>query len=212
MDYLTVKSFAYDEFTERKSRFIGYIMPATTKEQAEKFISKIKSRNYDATHNVSAYILHDGNLEHCSDDGEPQGTAGVPVLDVLKKEKLTNVCVVVTRYFGGIMLGSGGLVRAYSKGCKIAVSAAEWISMRLCQRMTVEIDYTFYGKINHLLPDYNIKIEASDFSDKVTLQFLVPMASSKKITDMLMENTNAQVDINLLEHVFAEFPHEFETK
>ena len=122
-DYITLNQRAQDEFVERKSRFIGTATPVSTQEEAIAFIDEMRSKYWDATHNVYAYILRDGTKRY-SDDGEPQGTAGVPVLDVLQKEGLTDLCVVVTRYFGGILLGAGGLVRAYSHGAKIAVDAA----------------------------------------------------------------------------------------
>lgn len=109
MDYKTVRAESQDEFVERKSRFIGYIAPVKTEKEAQDFIVKISKQHFDATHNVYAYVLRDGMTRRYSDNGEPQGTAGVPVLDVLLKEGLTDVCVVVTRYFGGIMLGAGGL-------------------------------------------------------------------------------------------------------
>ena len=117
MGYSTIKESASAEFVEKKSRFIGYIAPVKTAEDAAAFIAEIKRKHWDATHNVSAYLLKNGQKKY-SDDGEPQGTAGMPMLDVLEKENLTDVCVVGTRYFGGILLGGGGLVRAYS--CKNA--------------------------------------------------------------------------------------------
>ena len=114
MKYITVKSPAESSYTEKRSEFIGHISPAETNEDAINFINHIKENNRKARHNVYAYILRDGNISRYSDDGEPQGTAGIPVLEVLRKNNLTDVCCVVTRYFGGILLGGGGLVRAYS--------------------------------------------------------------------------------------------------
>ena len=122
-EYTTILDRAEDEFVERKSRFIGAIAPVETEEEALDFIAQIKHQHRDATHNTYAYVLKNG-VKRYSDDGEPQGTAGVPMLDCLEKEGLVDVAVVVTRYFGGILLGAGGLVRAYSHGAKIAVDAA----------------------------------------------------------------------------------------
>ena len=144
MEYRTILNEASDEFIERKSRFIGYIKPVTTQEDAVSFINEIKSKHWDATHNVYAYILRDGQIRRYSDDGEPQGTAGIPVLDVLQKEGLTDCVVVVTRYFGGILLGGGGLVRAYSHAAKLAVDAAGVIKMSMCVRAECECDYGYY--------------------------------------------------------------------
>ena len=115
-EYLTLKQEASDEFYEKRSRFIGYAKPVTTLEQATEFINTIRQKHWDATHNVYAYVLRDGQQRRYSDDGEPSGTAGVPVLDVLLKGNITDCCVVATRYFGGVLLGAGGLVRAYSQG------------------------------------------------------------------------------------------------
>ena len=120
-DYKTVKTESHDEFTEKRSRFIGYVKPVKTEDEATGFISSIRSKHWDARHNVYAYSLREGNIKRYSDDGEPSGTAGMPVLDVITKNEVYDVCVVVTRYFGGVLLGTGGLVRAYSQGAKLAL-------------------------------------------------------------------------------------------
>ncbi len=137
MSYKTVKAFASASFIEKKSEFIGYISPVRTNDEAVAFINSIKAENRKARHNVYAYILRDSNITRYSDDGEPQGTGGVPVLEVLQKEGLYDVCVVVTRYFGGILLGTGGLTRAYSKGCKLAIEAAQIMQMHKANTLTV---------------------------------------------------------------------------
>ncbi|MBQ2755942.1 MAG: YigZ family protein [Oscillospiraceae bacterium] len=168
-DYKTVADFYSDEFVEKRSRFIGYIAPAQTPEEATAFINEIKAKHWDATHNVYAYILREGQLSRYSDDGEPQGTAGMPVLGVLQKSGLTDVVVVVTRYFGGILLGGGGLVRAYSHGAAIAVEGAEILNMRLCKVFTVDSDYTLYGKISRMLPRFNIQQQNIEFGASVVL-------------------------------------------
>ena len=120
-NYKTVKFNTKDEFVEKRSRFIGYCKPVTTEQEAIDFINKIKKDHWDATHNVYAYSLREGQIKRYSDDGEPSGTAGMPALDVILKNDVVDVVVVVTRYFGGVLLGTGGLVRAYAKGCKVAL-------------------------------------------------------------------------------------------
>ena len=148
MEYKTIRQAASAEFVEKRSRFIGYISPVQTPEQAAEFIDSIKSQHWDATHNVPAYILREGNLCRFSDDGEPQGTAGMPVLSVMQKEGVTDCAIVVTRYFGGILLGGGGLVRAYSHSAKLALDAGGIVTRALCSIVRVRSDYTFYGRLN----------------------------------------------------------------
>ena len=188
MDYITINGSAEDSFIEKKSEFVGYIKHVETSEEAVAFINEIRAKNRKARHNVYAYILREENTIRYSDDGEPQGTAGVPVLDVLQKEGLTDVCVVVTRYFGGILLGGGGLVRAYSKGCKIAVDAAQKMIMCECAEITVSCDYSLYGKISHVLPEFQVKILDTIFENDVTIKMLVKKifisSLKEKITDI----------------------------
>ena len=147
MQYRTIRAAASAEFVEKRSRFIGYISPVTTQQDAIAFIDSIKSKHWDATHNVPAYIIRNGNICRFSDDGEPQGTAGMPALNVLQKEELTDCVLVVTRYFGGILLGGGGLVRAYSHAAKIAVDAGGIVSRAECIIVKIRCDYTFYGRL-----------------------------------------------------------------
>ena len=180
-EYKTVEKEASDFFIEKKSKFIGYAKPVKTQEEAVDFISKIKSKHWDATHNVYAYVLRENNIQRYSDDGEPSGTAGVPVLDVMLKESLVDVCVVATRYFGGTLLGAGGLVRAYSHTSKIALEAAEIITMAQCSVMSAEVDYSFYDRLNILLSDFSAVILDTSFSDKVCVEFSV----KENIVDLL---------------------------
>ena len=146
MDYRTVREFGTDEFIERRSRFIGYATPVETEEEALAFVAEIKEKHRDASHNVSAFVLKNG-VKRYSDDGEPKGTAGVPVLEVVEKEGLVNVAVVVTRYFGGTLLGAGGLVRAYSHGAKLGLDAAGLVTMTPCRELSLVLGYELYGKI-----------------------------------------------------------------
>lgn len=172
--YKTVKKRAHDEFTEKRSRFIGYVCPVQTVEEANGFISEIKQKHWDAKHNVYAYILRDGNIKKYSDDGEPQGTAGVPVLDVLEKSDVKDVCVVATRYFGGILLGGGGLVRAYSHTAKIALDSGVIVTMAKCDELCVLSDYNYYGKLASLIPENGGTLISADFADNVKVKFSIP--------------------------------------
>lgn len=173
-NYLTVAKAAVDEFTEKRSRFIGAIQPVKTEEEAQAFIRGRTKEFWDAKHNVYAYVLEGGNLCRFSDDGEPQGTAGIPVLDVLRKEGLTDVAVVVTRYFGGVLLGGGGLVRAYSHGAKLAVDAAGVVEMRRCLLGHIPCDYAQYGWVPALLAEQGASVTGTDFTDMVTVSFSLP--------------------------------------
>ena len=186
--YRTVKNEAEDEFVERRSRFIGRVKPVKTEEDAVSFIRACKSKYWDASHNVYAYSLREGGVRRYSDDGEPQGTAGVPVLEVLQKSGVTDLVVVVTRYFGGVLLGAGGLVRAYSHGAKIAVDAAQRKLMTTCVVLSMELDYSFYGKLTYILPNYTCRVEDTDFGAVVKMRVLFKKdeadAFIKEVTEM----------------------------
>ncbi len=205
MNYTTIKGFAKDSFIEKKSEFIGYVSPVKTNEEAVDFINRIKSENRKARHNVYAYILRDNNITRYSDDGEPQGTAGMPVLGVLLKEGLTDVCVVVTRYFGGILLGGGGLVRAYSHACKLAVDAAVKMEMYECFEIILKFDYSLYGKIEYSLPEFEIKMLSNEFSDSVTLKLLVKADKYSKLEENLNYITNGKISISKSELKYGDF-------
>ena len=204
-EYKTVKEFNSDEYIIKRSKFIGYAKPVKTVEEANQFIAEIKSKHWDATHNVYAYILRDGGVKRYSDDGEPQGTAGVPTLDVLEKENLYDVAVVVTRYFGGILLGGGGLVRAYSHSAKIAVTSAKIITMALCSNINIPCDYTFYGKLNAFLEHEECNILNTEFTDNVLLTVRVKKEYSSEFIAKIVELSNGQVDCDIISEEFCEF-------
>ncbi len=170
-EYRTVKSQACAEFTERRSRFIGAAKPVATEEEALAFINAVKAEHWNATHNVYAYSLRTGQTRRYSDDGEPQGTAGIPTLDVLMKSEVTDTAVVVTRYFGGILLGGGGLVRAYSHAASIALEQAHVITMRPCVTAEVRCDYGGYGRVSTLIPENGGTVDDAVFTDAVTILF-----------------------------------------
>ncbi len=183
MKYLTIKDAAQDEFTEKRSRFIGYAKPVTTEAEATAFIEEIRKKHWDAKHNVYAYVLREGNTQRYSDDGEPQGTAGVPTLDVLKKQGVTDCVVVVTRYFGGILLGGGGLVRAYSHAASIALQAAGIVEMRSFTSCETTLDYNLYGRLPAIIAELSGKVTDTEFADSVHVKFLIP----EEFTDLFAE-------------------------
>lgn len=205
MNYYTVSEAAEASFIEKRSEFIGYIAPVKTDEEAVNFINTIKAKHRKAKHNVYAYILRKDNISRYSDDGEPQGTAGVPVLDVLQKRGLTDVCVVVTRYFGGILLGGGGLVRAYSHAASLACDAAHTMDMCLCHRLKICTDYGMYGKLSYILPNFETITVNSDFADSVTLELLVLSEKLSALISEITEITNGSAEITDCGELFEDF-------
>lgn len=197
--YETILTDASDEFIERKSRFIGHIAPAKTEEEALAYLAEIRAKHREATHHVFAYILRESGVKRMSDDGEPQGTGGIPVLDVIEREALVDVVVVVTRYFGGTLLGTGGLVRAYSHGAKIAVDAAQRVRMNPCTVLEMAFDYGLYGKISYILPKYNAQTLASDFGAVVTVKLMMTSDKVMAFQKELAELTAATVIPQILE-------------
>ncbi len=202
--YKTVRTASSDEYIVKKSRFIGHIMPVTTQEQALEFIASVNKKHWDATHNVYAYIIRETGVKRYSDDGEPQGTAGIPVLDVLEKTGITDCAVVVTRYFGGIMLGAGGLVRAYSHSASIAVAAGGIVTRAMCARLKVTCDYYFYGKLSSLVPENGGVIEDTIFEDNVTLIFRMPMELVDGFDAKLIDVSNGKYRTEKTDEFFAD--------
>lgn len=191
--YKTVSKEAQDEFVEKRSRFIGYCKPVTTQEQALEFINSKKAIHWDATHNVYAYVLREGNVQRYSDDSEPQGTAGVPTLDVIKKSSVVDCVVVVTRYFGGVLLGGGGLVRAYSHSAKIALDASKIITMENCFCCKVSMSYNQYGKVNTLINDSGGIVEDSQFTDNVEMKFHIQKSVFPVLQKQLNDATSGEI-------------------
>ena len=202
MEFKTVEKEASDFFIEKKSRFIGYVKPVKTQDEAVEFINTIKSKHWDATHNVYAYVLRENNIQRYSDDGEPGGTAGVPVLDVILKEGVSDVCVVATRYFGGTLLGAGGLVRAYSHTSKIALEAGKIITMAQCSVMKAEVDYSFYERFNKLLEEFGANIINTEFADKVRLTFSLKENLSEYLNERLTDLSNGKYSAEITGCVF----------
>lgn len=185
--YTTVRERATAEFEEKRSIFIGHAMHVTSEEEATAFIKEIKKEHRDATHNVFAYILGDGTVARYSDDGEPQGTAGMPALEALRKNGVTDVCVVVTRYFGGTLLGAGGLIRAYSHAATIAVEAAGIITYEPYDEISLVCGYSEYQKYAALLAGANVIIDGIDYEADVTVRFAVRRTASEAIQKSIIE-------------------------
>lgn len=196
LKYNTVHQFGTDNIIIERSKFIGYCKPVKTEEEARAFIDEIKTKHKDATHNVWAYTIGlDMNIQRYSDDGEPSGTAGIPTLEVIKKEDLRDVVVVVTRYFGGIKLGAGGLVRAYTKGAKIGLQAANIVQKKMFRELKINTDYTNMGKIQNFLMNENYHINDTIFEDKVSIMVYCQLQEVKSLISKLIDLTNAKVDI-----------------
>ena len=168
-DYKTVKGEATGTIYEKKSEFIGYIAHAKTEAEAQEFLAKIRKKHYDARHHCYAYIIKDEGIIRQSDDGEPSKTAGMPILEVLRHSGLEDAIIVVTRYFGGTLLGTGGLVRAYTEGAKAALNAAEILTYKTCVDLNITVDYSLYDKITTLCQNKNGKIIDTQFTDNVNI-------------------------------------------
>ena len=192
-EYLVPTDFGEDEFYEKKSHFIGRLWPVETEEAALERIQQMKKQHYDATHNCWAYIIKDGAVRF-SDDGEPGGTAGMPMLQVLQRERLYNCVCVVTRYFGGILLGAGGLVRAYTKGAKIAVDAAGKSMKRVWSVLYVPCPYTFYERVKLEVAAWGGIIRSTEFGAEVELEIQVPEAQAQPFLDRLIDMSAANVE------------------
>lgn len=204
-EYLVPSEYGEDEFIEKKSRFIGRIWPVETEEEALARIQEMKKKHYDATHNCWAYIIRDGAVRF-SDDGEPGGTAGMPMLQVLQREGLFNVVCVVTRYFGGILLGAGGLVRAYTKGAKIAVDAAGKSMKRVWTVLYVPCPYSFYERVRLEVEAFGGIVRKADFGAEVELELLFPEAKTQEFLDRLTDMTAGTVESMEIGQEYRAFP------
>lgn len=191
--YKTVRGSGSEEIVIKKSRFIGHIMPVQTESEANTFIEDIKKQNWNATHNCSAYMIGERNeIQKQSDDGEPSGTAGKPILEVIRNQGLSNVAIVVTRYFGGIMLGAGGLIRAYTDGAVVAIEAGEVITRVLHRQIFVEVDYTWLGKVENELRNKEVRMGETFFTDKVMLTCLPKNSEAETFKSWMIDLTQGQ--------------------
>lgn len=194
-DYKTVLENASDEFVEKRSRFIGYCKPVKTEQEAIDFINEKRNEHWNATHNVYAYSLREGNIKRYSDDGEPSGTAGMPVLDVIVKNEIFDVVVVVTRYFGGVLLGTGGLVRAYSHGSKIAVEAAKPVIMQNCLVCEARCAYNQYGKVSSLIIGVGAAVDDTVYESDVLVKFHIKPDLLGTLNKKLADATSGEVTV-----------------
>lgn len=194
--YRTIFEDGTDEIVEKKSRFIAKIALVESEEEALSFIEKIRKQYWDARHHCYAFrVGTDHLLERCSDDGEPSGTAGRPMLEVLSGQQLYNVVAVVIRYFGGTLLGTGGLVRAYTKSVQAGIEASTVIEKKLACMITFICDYSFYGKIQYIAATENISIVDTQFTDSVTVNLLVPVAKKERIKKKLTEASGGAIHL-----------------
>ncbi|MBQ3064825.1 MAG: YigZ family protein [Clostridia bacterium] len=191
--YITLEREASASFVEKKSEFIGYAAPCKTEEDALAFIARIRKKHADARHNVYAYMLKENNIARFTDDGEPQGTAGLPVLDIIRKTGFTDACIVVTRYFGGVLLGTGGLVRAYSHAAKLAAEEAHIITYERFAVCDIICDYADYDKIRSGQALYGIVVDGVEYAQDVTQHIAIRASEYNDMCLALTELTNGAV-------------------
>ena len=196
MAYITIREYGEDSFIEKKSEFIGYAKRVENEEEAKAFVAEIKSKHKQARHNCWAYIIGENmGIQRYSDDGEPQGTAGIPTLEVIKKEDLRDVVVVVTRYFGGIKLGAGGLVRAYTKGAKVGIEAAQIIQKVKYKEISVTIDYNQIGKVQNEIMNMGYKIKDTLYTDKVEIIVYSREEEAESLKSKMIDITSGTAEI-----------------
>lgn len=203
-DYKTLNKQGYAELEEKKSKFISNTLPIQTEDEAIDFINQIKKEHRNAVHNVFAYQVGNANeIQRCSDDGEPSGTAGLPVLDVLRKENIQNAVIVVTRYFGGILLGTGGLVRAYSKCAKLGVDDSVVITLSMYDTISLTCNYETSGKILYYLNDNELCIQDTIYTENVTYIFYSKSSNTQSIKDDLKELSNGTVTPTIIHSAYG---------
>lgn len=207
-EFTTAAAPVEASYTEKRSEFIAQLFPVSEPEECLRLIDSIKARHHKARHNVWAYRLRSGDVSRYSDDGEPQGTGGIPVLSVLQKAGLTDVCVVVTRYFGGVLLGASGLTRAYSEAAARAVQTAEKLHYCEAYRVRLSAEYGMYGKVSYLLPEYGVMDAGSDFGEQVSLLFDIRTDRFSALSARLTELFGGDPGLEVLETHFAVFPAE----
>lgn len=204
-NYLTISSPSLDEFTEKKSRFIGTLVPCRSHDAAMEILDKVRKENFNARHNVWAYILKDGTMRY-SDDGEPQGTGGQPILEVLKKSGLKDVICIVTRYFGGILLGAGGLTRAYARGASLAVKSAKIVEVSHVVKFSIEIGYNQYSTAERILKEQYTLIENTGFTDRVSILCVIRSEDFSNLEKTLTDTFSATISPVVISEGFMNMP------
>lgn len=201
--YKTLRQAASDEFIVNKSRFLGYAAPVSTEEEALAFLQSVRLKHKDANHHCYAYVIgQNAGIMRYSDDGEPGGTAGMPIMEVIKAQGLVNCCVVVTRYFGGVLLGAGGLVRAYTQGCVIALKAAQVIVMEPSQRYLCEVAYPLWDRVQHCFKALPVQLISSEFTTAVTFSLLVREKDAEAVLAELTRVTDGRIETLLEEESY----------
>lgn len=200
--YKTVRQDGISEYTEKKSRFISYVYPVSAESDALSKLEKLRKKHYDATHVVFAYKIKENNIQRFSDDGEPQGTAGVPVLEVINKGELTDVMIAVVRYFGGTLLGAGGLVRAYSKSASLGVASANPVNMCECTLFDIECPYTLLGKLQNTLSANGAKKNDIIYADNITLKYYIKEEDLDKLIKDITEVSNGSCKVKVTDTEF----------
>lgn len=202
--YRTVRGYAESRFTEKKSEFIGRVKPCESWEEAKEFVAEARRMDPDARHHVSAFINREGNVQRFDDDGEPKGTGGIPMLEVLKKEEITGLCVVVTRYFGGILLGAGGLARAYARGARDAVEAAGICRFSRALVARVAIPYPLFPKAEFEIGLGGYRVTAKEFGEEVTLELILSEKERDALSTLLSDLSGGKITLSLVGETFAE--------
>lgn len=201
--YRTLAKKSSDEIIINKSRFVGYASPIVNEEEAVLFIKEISEKHKDATHNVYAYVYgKESSIQRFSDDGEPSGTAGIPVLETIKKEELRNIVVVVTRYFGGTKLGGGGLIRAYTKSAKIAINSSIIVENKLFNKLLMRVSYSSYGKIENYFIEGDYVAESIEFLEQVEIEIHIEKNKIDIVISDLMNITNGELFYDLRGEIY----------
>lgn len=205
-EYKTVKNHSVNTLIEKKSKFISTVYPVSTEADALEKLAEIKKQYSDATHNVYAYIIDENNIFRYSDDGEPSGTAGMPVLDAMRNEGIVDTLIVITRYFGGTLLGTGGLVRAYGASAQLGLKTSQIVTRTLCNRVYIKCDYTLSGKLTHEISKANYILEDTFYDDKVTYVVVCKIADTDKLIKDFTEITCANAEISVIDSCYVDLP------
>jgi uncharacterized YigZ family protein len=207
--YITLRESASDEVTIQKSRFIGYACPCAEEEEAQRFIQSLREKHRDARHHCYAYVIgENAGIMRYSDDGEPGGTAGMPMMDVLKKEKIVNCCVVVVRYFGGILLGTGGLVRAYTQGCKLAIAAAGLVRMELSETVRCRVSYSVWNQLQYAVSKMPVLVDGITYQDAVEFSLCTKKRDIAAAMESLGNISEGKIEFLSREEQYIPWPQE----